>query len=92
MDEYVRFQTRGILFKTIRVIRQAVSDGDIEEIDAGPMKSLVPFNDLNEIGPLDDLLLYRFRCSGCLQNFVLGAETYHGSGGSWGKAAPLKSE
>lgn len=91
MDEYVRFRTRGELFKTIGIIRQAVSAGDIEEVDAGPMKGIVAFGDLSETGPLDDLLLYRFQCPDCRQNFMLGAETYHGSGGSWGRAAPLDS-
>ena len=89
LDEYVRFRTRGELFRAIGTVRQAVSAGDIEEIDAGPMKGTIAFCDLPDAGPLDDLLLYRFRCPDCAQNFVLGAETYHGSGGSWGKAAPL---
>ncbi len=90
MDEYVRFRTRGELFRTIDVIRKSVSHGDIEEIDAGPMKGTLAFSELSEKGPLDDLLLYRFRCLECGQNFVLEAETYHGSGGSWSKSAPLK--
>lgn len=91
LDEYVRFKTRGGLFGAIRTVRQAVADGDIEEIDAGSMKGTIAFSDLSDAGPLDDLLLYRFRCPDCGQNFVLGAETYHGSGGSWGKSAPLGS-
>jgi hypothetical protein len=91
LDEHVRFRTRGELFRAIGTIRQAVSDGDIEEIDAGPMKGTLAFSDLSEATPLDDLLLYRFRCPECGQNFVLGAETYHGSSGSWSKSAPLKS-
>lgn len=91
LDEYVRFRTRGDLFRAVSTVRQAVSDADIEEIDAGPMKGMIAFSDLSEGGPLDDLLVYRFRCSACGQNFVLGAETYHGSGGSWGKAAPFGS-
>ncbi len=91
LDECVRFRTRGELFRAVGTIRQAVSDGDLEEIDAGPTKGAIAFSDLSEAGPLDDLLLYRFRCSDCGQNFVLGVETYHGSGGSWGKSAPLGS-
>ncbi|WP_376705120.1 hypothetical protein RQ479_11285 [Mesorhizobium sp. ISC25] len=86
----MRFRTRGELFRAVGTIRQAVSDGDIKEIDAGPMKGTMAFGDLYEAGPLDDLLLYRFRCPDCGQNFVLGAETYHGSGGSWSKSEPLK--
>ena len=89
MDEYIRFRTPAELFKTAREVREAIADGDIEEIDAGPMKGVIAFNDLSETGSLDDLLLYRFRCRDCGQNFVLGAETYHRSGGSWSKAEPL---
>jgi len=89
MDEYIRFRTPRELFKVVGVVRQAVADGDIEEIDAGPMKGVVSFGDLRETGPWDDLLIYRFMCPGCHENYVLGAETYHGSGGSWGKAPPL---
>jgi len=91
LDEYVRFRSRGELFRAIGTVRQALADGDLEEIDAGPMKGTIAFSDLSDAGPLDDLLLYRFRCPDCGQNFVLGAETYHGSGGSWGKSAPLGS-
>lgn len=87
----MRFRTRVELFRAIGTVRQAVAGGDIEEIDAGPMKGAIAFNDLSDTGPLDDLLLYRFRCPDCGQNFVLGAETYHGSGGSWRKSAPLGS-
>ncbi len=91
LDEYVRFRTRGELFRAVGTVRQALADGDICEIDAGPMKGTIPFGDLSEAGLLDNVLLYRFRCPECSQNFVLGAETYHGSGGSWGKAAPLEA-
>jgi uncharacterized C2H2 Zn-finger protein len=91
LDEYVRFRTKGELFRAVGTVRQAVHDGDIEEIDAGPMKGTVALSDLSESGPLDDPLLYRFRCPECGENFVLRAETYDGSGGSWGKSAPLRS-
>lgn len=62
LDEYVRFRTRGELFRAIGTVRQALVDGDIEEIDAGPMKGMVAFGDLSDAGRLDDLSLYRFRC------------------------------
>lgn len=91
LDEHVRLRTRGELFRAVGTIRHALADGDIVEIDAGPMKGTIAFSDLSEAGPLDDLLLYRFRCPDCGQNFVLRAETYHGSGGSWSKSAPLES-
>jgi len=77
--------------RAIGTVWQALVDGDIEEIDAGPMKGAVAFSDLSDAAWLDGLLLYRFRYPGCGQNFVLGAETYHGSGSSWGKSEPLGS-
>ena len=91
MDQYVRVRTPGELFKVVRTVRQAVADGDIEEIDAGPMtlKGLIAFDDLSENGPLDDVMNYRFRCPSCGQQFVLGAVAWNGVGGSWNKAEPL---
>lgn len=91
LDEYVRFRTRGELFREIGTVRQALVDGDIEEIDAGSMKGMVAFSELSNAGPLDDILLYRFGYPDCGQNFVLGVETYQGSGGSWGKSESLGS-
>ena len=89
LAEDVRFRSRGELFRAIETVRQALANGDVVEVDAGPMRGVVAFSDLSDAGPLDDLLLYRFRCPDCGQTFVLGAETYHGSGGSWGKSEPL---
>lgn len=68
-----------------------MADGDIEDIHAGPMKGTMAFCDLSDAGPFDDVLFYRFRCPDCAQNFVLGAEAYHGSGGFWGKSTSLGS-
>lgn len=92
MDEYVRFRTPGELFKVVEVVRQAVADGHLFEIDAGPMKGLIDFGDISEKGPWDDVLIYRFKCPDCAQNFTLGGETYHGCGGAWGTAPPLVSD
>ena len=89
MDQRVLIRTPGELFKVVHIVRQALSDGDIEEIDAGPMKGVVPFDELSEAGPQDDVILYRFRCPSCAENYVLGAVTWNGTGGSWGKAKPL---
>lgn len=88
LDEDVNFRTRGELFRAIGVIRRAISTNDIEEIEISPTTDNMAFSDLSESGPLDDLLLYRFRCRGCGQTFLLEAETYHGSGGSWGRSTP----
>jgi hypothetical protein len=91
LDEDVSFRTPGELFRAVEVVRQALSNGDIEEMDAGAMKGTIAFRDLSATGPLDDHLLFRFRCPDCGQNFVLEAVPYRGDGGSWGKAAPIGS-
>lgn len=80
----MRFGTRGELFRAVGTVQRAVADGDLEEIDAGPMKGAIAFRDLSNAGPLNDLLLYRFRWPDRGQNFALGAETYHGRGGPLG--------
>ncbi len=89
MDQRVPIRTPSELLKVVRIVRQALSDGDIEQIDAGPMKGVVPFNEISEVGPQDDVILYRFRCPSCAENYVLGAVTWNGTGGSWGRADPL---
>lgn len=91
LGQYVPFRTRGELFRAIGVVRQALFDGDIEETDTGSIKGTLAFSELSEAGPPDDLLLYRFHCPDCGQNFVLEAETYHGSSGSWSKSALFDS-
>ena len=89
MDQRVPIRTPGELFKVVRIVRQALADGNIEQIDAGPMKGVVPFNEFSEAGPQDEVILYRFRCPSCSENYVLGAVTWNGTGGSWDKAEPL---
>ncbi len=91
LDEVVHLRTPGELFRAIGTIRRSLTDGYIEEIDAGPLSSALAFSDLSEEGLLDDIVHYRFRCPDCGQNFVLSAETYHGRGGSWSRSEPLKS-
>ena len=89
--DHAPIRTSGELFNVVRTVRQAVADGDIEQIDAGPMKGVVAFENLSEGGPQDDVILYRFRCPRCDQNFVLGAVTWNGTGGSWDKTLPLST-
>ena len=43
-----------------------------------------PFQDVAAGGPWDDHVNYHFECRYCGTVFRLEAETYHGSGGTWG--------
>lgn len=45
--------------------------------------SPTPFEELAAGAGWDDIVSYFFTCIWCGQSFRLGAETYHGSGGSW---------
>ncbi|HYE42534.1 MAG TPA: hypothetical protein VEA15_03995 [Caulobacteraceae bacterium] len=63
----------------IRHARKGLAKGvlDIVPVDGG-----LPFEQAGD-GAWDDIVHYRFRCRGCGQAFLLGAETYHGGGGAW---------
>ena len=60
-----------------------LTDGTLEQVEAGDVSSKPQFRDLREEGPWDDVLSYRFQCRECGQSFSLTAETYHGGGGEW---------
>lgn len=46
--------------------------------------SSTPFAEVAAGAAWDDIVGYYFQCTTCQQCFLLGAETYHGRGGSWG--------
>ena len=75
------------LKNAIRVVQANISDGTIIESDfwpdQHPKTSTELFSKVQVEGPWDDVLIYYFECPKCKQLFRLGAETYHGSGGSW---------
>jgi hypothetical protein len=76
------------LSAAIRLAKRGVVERILEEVPAGPMAGNISFRDLRPDGPWDDLVLYRFRCTGCSEAFVLSAETYHGAGGEWKAELP----
>jgi len=67
----------------IRATKQAVADGTLKEIPAGPGASGIIFSALDPDGPWGDEVFYKFRCRACGQTFSLYCETYHGAGGRW---------
>ncbi len=84
-DLCVRYEIRSPqqLGRAITIARQNIDDGTVSElIDKNPL-GLPPFDSLRSDGPWDDLVAYRFRCTGCSEVFSLHAETYHGQGGAW---------
>jgi len=72
------------LRQAIKIIGESIADGTLQEVQLAPKPYCsVPFQDLANGGAWDDVVSYDFQCHHCGQLFHLGAETYHGSGGSW---------
>jgi hypothetical protein len=72
------------LRRAIKIVGKSITDGTLREVQQSPSPHCsVPFQDLANGGAWDDILSYDFQCLHCGQGFHLGAETYHGSGGSW---------
>ncbi|MDB6116715.1 MAG: hypothetical protein JWO08_496 [Verrucomicrobiaceae bacterium] len=76
------------LTEAIRQAQTYVANGILVEVPF-VVQNRSPFPLIVEIkaeGPWDDLMGFTFRCAFCDRRYYLGAETYHGSGGSWGPA------
>jgi|GEM_PF-373105 len=71
------------LRKTIRIARDALSEGTLSEIKTTNNWNQYSFRECAEKMVWGDIVDYHFACSHCGTQFVLGAETYHGSGGYW---------
>jgi len=72
------------LRQAISVARDNVADGTLKEI-ASDQSDLPqrPFSEVASSDQWDDVMVYRFQCQHCSEQFILEAETFHGSGGAW---------
>ena len=72
------------LRRAIEVASARIVDGTLEELSLeGGWSSPTKFAEVAAGGAWDDIVSYWFGCRACGQCFRLGAETYHGGGGSW---------
>jgi len=71
------------LRKAIRIAAQAIKDGILSEIEPTSEWNQYSFTECAEQMLWGDIVDYHFACMFCGTQFVLGAETYHGSGGYW---------
>jgi hypothetical protein len=80
------------LRKAIRIAKHALSEGVLTEIKATNDWNQYSFDECAEKMIWGDIVDYHFECNYCGIHFVLGAETYHGSGGYWApeNEKPLK--
>ena len=79
-----RIDSPDELRRAIAVANARIADGTLEEmrLEDGYC-SPTPFAEVAAGGSWDDIVSYFFACRACGQRFRLGAETYHGGGGSW---------
>jgi hypothetical protein len=96
LNQTFRIKSPGELEKAIRVAAANIADDTIREsgyrppdttnyCDAGSFASLARGETWG------DFLDYYFECTKCKSLYHLGAETYHGSGGSWSPAGREKT-
>ena len=90
LDVEYQISSPSDLRQAISVVRDNVADGTLKEI-ASEQSGLPqrPFSEVASSGQWDDVMVYRFQCQHCSAQFVLDAETYHGSGGTW---RPLRGD
>lgn len=61
-----------------------IAEGSLREFSLeGEYTSPTDFQKVAAGADWDDIVSYYFQCPCCGQRFRLGAETYHGGGGSW---------
>jgi len=69
-----------------------VDEGTLSEIETTNSWSQYSFRECAEKMVWGDLVDYRFECNFCGTHFLLGAETYPGSGGYWSPENEKPSE
>ena len=79
-----RIASPSDLRKAISVAAENITSGVIELVYLSDRYSSgTPFQEVAAGSSWDDIVGYYFQCVSCHQIYLLGAETYHGSGGAW---------
>ena len=71
------------LRNAIHIARNALDEGTLSEIETTSGWNQYSFHECAEKMVWGDIVDYHFACNYCRTQFVLGAETYRGSGGYW---------
>jgi hypothetical protein len=81
-----RINTPADLSTLLRELKEAVGAGILEQVrpDPSPFATDAAISDIADRGPWRDYIELRFRSRGESQQYKLVAETYHGTGGTWG--------
>lgn len=77
----IRIDTPGRLQEVASSLLPYLHEGKLEQVTGD--------TSLDEVaqGTWGDLVAMSFRCTTCGNGYELAAETYHGSGGAWRRAA-----
>ena len=77
-----RFNSRTDLVNALRVAAEEVDRGVLAPVVVvdRTIPEQVAIGSALQAGALPDVLLYRFKCIVCGDNFELAADTYHGNG------------
>jgi rRNA maturation endonuclease Nob1 len=80
----LKISTPNDLKKAVKLIKRKIANGNFDEVknlNNILERNNIPFQNINDNGPWDDIISYTFRCSKCHNFYRLSVETYHGSGG-----------
>lgn len=83
LQRYIEIRTPGELTKAVRVARDNLSDGTLQDITQPSHSPSGTFSELPDVAPWPDYVEHYFRCATCGDGFRLSADTYHGAGGAW---------
>src|SRR3954469_18982776 len=77
-----RFNSRTDLVNALQVAAGEVDRGVLEPVSVvdRTIPEQVAIGSALQAGALPDVVLYRFRCTICGDDFELAADTYHGTG------------
>jgi hypothetical protein len=77
-----RLGSRTDLMNALQVAAGEVDRGVLEPVSVGDrtIPEQVAIGSALQAGALPDVVLYRFRCTICGDDFELAADTYHGNG------------
>jgi hypothetical protein len=77
-----RFRSRTDLINALRLAAEEVDRGVLAPVTVADrsIPEQVAIESALQAGALSDVVLYRFKCTVCGDNFELSADTYHGNG------------
>jgi len=81
VSQNIEIQSPKILYKITSIISELIKYNHLKQIEG-----LFSPADISPDKPWpDDIIMQKFKCIHCNQQYFLSVETYHGMGGQWKK-------